>query len=137
MQSSQIEPVPPGSWSEAVDQVLLKRSSLEGFAAEAGQAHGVSLETLSAGAVLWVETRNSFYRMVVLDGPERRVRITGGAVFPAETEVVVAGATAGGSAVKVGWIVEGFRLELTTDAGPVTTSRVKAVTVDDEVADID
>jgi hypothetical protein len=92
----------------------------------------VALRSLPVGTVLTVQTENTRYRMVVLDGDARTALITGGTAFPAETEVRVAGATLGGCAVKLGWIVEGLRLELTTDRGPITTSRVAEVEIEDE-----
>ena len=66
--------------------------------------------------------------MVVVDGTDRRVRITGGKLFPEDTDAQVVGAIDDES-VKVGWIVEGFQLELTTQRGPVLTSTVASVDV--------
>jgi hypothetical protein len=66
--------------------------------------------------------------MVVVDGTERRVRITGGRLFPESTDAQVIGAIDDES-VKGGWIVEGFQLELSTPRGPVLTSVVEAVDV--------
>jgi hypothetical protein len=94
----------------------------------------VSLQSLSAGTKVRVETQNSHYRIVVKDGQHGLVLIHGGRVFPEDTEVNVAGATRGGSALKVGWIGEGLRLELSTDhgRGRVVTSPVESITVEDE-----
>jgi hypothetical protein len=66
--------------------------------------------------------------MVVVDGSERRVRISGGKLFPESTDAQVIGAIDDES-VKLGWIVEGFQLELTTNRGPVLTSMVESVDV--------
>lgn len=132
--SQQLETAFDGFWTESgpAQTVVPRRSTLDGFALEPGCSHGVALQSLPPGTVLDVQTQHSHYRMVVVDGQERRVRITGGWVFPESTDVRVAGATAGGSALKVGWIGEGLRLELATDFGPVTTSSVESVTVEDE-----
>jgi hypothetical protein len=67
--------------------------------------------------------------MVVIDGSERRVEITGGKLFPEGTAAELIGAT-DDEGVKVGWIVEGFQLELLTDRGPVLTSTVESVDVE-------
>jgi hypothetical protein len=95
-------------------------------------SNGVALQSLAPGTVLDVQTRNSTYRMVVLDGSDRRVLVSGGRVFPEATEARIAGATAGGTAVKIGWIGKGLQLELSTDLGRVTTSRVASVELEDE-----
>ena len=116
----------------AFDRIVPGQPTLDAFAVEATCSHGVALQSLEAGAVLTVNTQNSCYRMVVLDGPARRVLVRGGWVFPEKTEAQVGGATAGGSAVRVGWIGEGLRLELFADIGPVTTSLVQSVTIEDE-----
>lgn len=88
----------------------------------------VALPLLLPGTSLTLQTRNTCYRMVVVDGTERRVRITGGKLFPEDTDAQVVGAIDDES-VKVGWIVEGFQLELTTQRGPVLTSTVETVDV--------
>ena len=62
------------------------------------------------------------------DGAERRVRITGGKLFPESTDAQVVGAFDDES-VKGGWIVEGYQLELSTPSGPVLTSVVESVNV--------
>jgi hypothetical protein len=89
----------------------------------------VALPLLLPGTHLTLHTRNTCYRMVVVDGAERRVRITGGKLFPDSTEAEVIGATDDDN-VKVGWIVEGFQLELSTRRGPVLTSTVETVDVE-------
>jgi hypothetical protein len=106
--------------------------SLADFASRAGLSRGVSLPSLAAGTTVRVETQNSRYRIVVQDGQRGRVRITGGRVFPEDTEANVEGATRGGSALKVGWIGEGLRLELSTGHGRVVTSPVESITVEDD-----
>jgi hypothetical protein len=136
MFSEHIEDPFDGFWPEVspAHTAVPRRSTLDGFALEPGCSHGVALESLTAGTVLDVQTRHNHYRLVVLDPAQRQVRIRGGSAFPESTDVRVAGATAGGSALKLGWIGEGLRLELSTDLGPVTTSTVESVTVDDEMA---
>jgi hypothetical protein len=89
----------------------------------------VALPLLLPGSLVTLHTRNTCYRLVVIDGAERRVQITGGKLFPENTEAQLIGATDDGG-VKVGWIVEGFQLELLTDRGPVLTSTVESVDVE-------
>ena len=110
--------------------VVPPHCTLEGFALEPGCVDGVALEALEPDTVLIVRTRYSSYRLVVLDGAERRVLLTGGSHFPESTEVRVDGATAGGSSLKIGWIGVGLRLEMTAGRRRITTSRVESVTIE-------
>ena len=89
----------------------------------------VALPLLLPGTLLTLHTRNTCYRLVVVDGSERRVQITGGRLFSETTDAEVIGAI-DEEEVKVGWIVEGFQLELLTGRGPVLTSTVESVDVD-------
>ena len=63
-----------------------------------------------------------------MDGSARRVMISGGLLFPQGDEVEVIGA-ADDEGVRVGWIVEGFQIELSTVRGPVLTSIVESLSV--------
>ena len=88
----------------------------------------VALPLLSRGTHITVHTRNTCYRMEVIDGSARRVMISGGLLFPQGDEVEVIGAT-DDEGVRVGWIVEGFQIELSTVRGPVLTSIVESLSV--------
>jgi hypothetical protein len=89
----------------------------------------VALPLLLPGTVLTLNTRNTCYRLIVVNGTERRVTITGGKLFEENTEAELIGAVDDES-VKVGWVIEGFQLELLTRRGPVLTSTVESVDVD-------
>lgn len=104
--------------------------TLDHLARHSGVAQGVALEALEPGTVLTIGTRHSHYRLVVLDGARQRALVTGGAFFPASTEVRVNGATFGGSALKIGWIGLGLRLELSFGEQRITTSRVESIAID-------
>jgi hypothetical protein len=56
--------------------------------------------------------------------------VTGGRLFPEPTQVRIEGATAGGTAIKSGWIGIGLRLEMSSDRSRVTTSVVQSITID-------
>lgn len=103
--------------------------SLEQFESDPSCFHSVALPLLLPGTRLTLNTRNTTYHMVVLDGSGRRVQIWGGRLFPESTEIEIIGATDDES-VKVGWIVEGFQLELSTGRGPVLTSLVESFEVE-------
>ena len=84
--------------------------TLDGFALRSTERSGLTITDLEPGVTLIVKTRYSSYRLVILDAAQRLVMVDGG-VFPEATVVTLSGATFGGSALKVGWIVEGLRLE--------------------------
>jgi hypothetical protein len=104
--------------------------TLDGFALEPGCTEGVELQSLEAGTVLNVITRNSNYRVIVVDPFQQRVLVTGGRLFPERTEVRFEGATAGGSVLKIGWIGTGLRVEISVGGQRITTSRVQSVTIE-------
>jgi hypothetical protein len=102
--------------------------TLEHPESDSGRFRCVALPLLLPGTSLTLQTKNTCYRMVVVDGAERRVRITGGKLFPEGADAQVIGAFDDES-IKGGWIVEGYQLELSTPRGPVLTSVVESVDV--------
>jgi hypothetical protein len=92
--------------------------------------HPVALPMLLPGTLVNVRTKNTLYRLTVVDGPGRQVSVTGGRLFPDSTDVRLIGAVDGEEGVKDGWIVEGLPVQLVTAAGPVITSVVESVEVD-------
>jgi hypothetical protein len=104
--------------------------------ADSAPGRSVALPLLLPGTLLTVQTRNTLYRMVVTNGPARQVSITGGSLFPQNSDVEIVGATDREDDVKGGWIVEGLHLELLTERGPVCTSIVESVTVDVDAASV-
>ena len=101
-----------------------------------GARHPVALPLLLPGTMVTVRTRNTRYRLVVVDGPARQISISGGRLFRESTNVELLGALDGEEGVKVGWIVEGLQLELLTVVGPVITSLVESVEVDVDPASL-
>jgi hypothetical protein len=90
----------------------------------------VAVPMLLPGTMVTVHTRNTRYRLTVVDGPARQISISGGRLFHRNTDVQLLGALDGEEGVKDGWIVEGLQLQLLTSAGPVITSVVESVEVD-------
>ena len=103
---------------------------LDAFVYESGCSGGIDFHSLDIGTVVNVHTTYSSYRLVVLDDEGKRARVTGGRYFPEPTDVRVEGATAGGTAIKPGWIGVGLRLELSSHSNRITTSIVESVTID-------
>src|SRR4030095_1455792 len=116
----------------AYDSELLESppQQLDAFVYESGCSEGIDFRTLDVGAVVNVDTKYSHYRLVVLGAERRRALVTGGRLFSESTEVRIEGATAGGSAIRPGWIGVGLRLEMSNGSTRITTSVVQSVTVD-------
>ncbi len=102
---------------------------LEQFVLEPGCSVGIDFQSLEAGATVHVHTKYSSYRLVVTDPENGAAFVTGGRLFPESTPIRVEGATAGGTAIKPGWIGVGLRLEMLNLKDRVTTSVVRSVTV--------
>ena len=100
--------------------------TLENFVGEPGCTHGLLIDSLEAGTTLIIHTANSEYRLVVLDAPERRVMIAGGA-FPHPVSAFLHGSSGGGNPLKIGWVGVGSRMELFVDERPCVTSRVRSI----------
>ena len=94
---------------------------------EPSSGPGVLVDALPQNARIIITTRNSCYRVVVIEGADRRVQITGGKLFPDATEMILEGAVTGGGAIKPGWISVGLRVALSTGLRRITTSCVESV----------
>ena len=101
--------------------------TLDGFAEAVATAGGLEVRGLTALDTLEIWTRNSRYRVTVLDPQRCRVLIEGGAFFPVLAEATIGGASCGGSMLKVGWIVQGFCLEIFYPGGRIVTTSVRRV----------
>ena len=102
---------------------------MSGFALDDGCTEGLSLASLQPGTTVIVRTRNSRYRLIVLEGGHR-ILIQGGVMFPEPTPVRFQGANAGGSMLKTGWIGIGLRLEFQAGFERIVTSRVLSVSIE-------
>ena len=102
----------------------------ERFVSEPGGSEGIDFQSLEVGTTIDVHTRYSSYHLVVTDPDNRQARVTGGRHFPESTAIRVEGATAGGTAIKTGWIGVGLRLEMRDLTRRVTTSPVQSMTVE-------
>jgi hypothetical protein len=97
---------------------------------EGGRTAGVLLESLTADTRLLVQTRNSRYVIVVLDGERHQVLVTGGRRFPEATPGYLQGARVGRLLLKRGWIGIGFRMEIRAGNERIITSRVRSITIE-------
>jgi len=108
--------------------MIARCQTLDGLTLERGFEDGLALGSLEPGTVLTVHTRHSRYRIVVLGGA--RVLVSGGSIISDGSEARLQGSTLGGSAVKVGWIGLGLRLELLVGRQRITTSRVQSIDIE-------
>ena len=88
---------------------------------------GVQIDHLAPLETIEARTRNSVYELVVLDGRNGDVLVTGGQFFPTATRVRLNGCTAGGSCLKWRGIYCGFRMELQVGTDVIVTTRVQSV----------
>jgi hypothetical protein len=120
---------PTGMFASPVAPALVPRVAvLDGFVDAASVCDGISVLDLEPLTVLRVETRNSIYRIVV--SQRTAVFVQGGQFFPEPSAAHLAGATFGGSFLKIGWIGVGMRMEICGDDGAIVTSPVRRITVE-------
>lgn len=117
-----------GSHGQAA--LVPRHCTLSGFALEPGCSEGIAIQSLAPGTTLIVQTRNSQYRLIVLNGERHGVLVQGGALLPEATLAHLQGASAGGSVVKTGWIGVGLCMELSVGPQRIITSPVRSITIE-------
>lgn len=95
-----------------------------------GGVTSIDVRSLPPGTVLVVETRNSQYHFVMLDGSGSDALVQGGDSFREETRVRIDGSTLGGSVLRSGWLVWGLSLEISVGGQRIATSRVHSIRVE-------
>jgi hypothetical protein len=88
---------------------------------------GVQVDELPPFETIEVRTRNTTYSLVVVDGRNGEVLVTGGRFFPVATRVRVNGCTLGGSCLKWRGVYPGFLMELQVGSEVIVTTRVRSV----------
>ncbi len=102
--------------------------TLDRFLEASARRSGVNLLALQPLTVLLVETRNSLYRIIVTSGCA--VFVQGGRFFPRLTRARLAGATFGGSVLKLACIAVGMQMEIAGEQGPIVTTPVRQITLE-------
>lgn len=87
----------------------------------------MQVDELPAFETIEVRTRNTVYTLVVVDGRNGEVLVTGGRFFPVATRVRVNGCTLGGSCLKWRGVYPGFLMELQVGNEVIVTTRVRSV----------
>jgi hypothetical protein len=103
--------------------------TLSAFALKARRTDGIAIDKLARGTVVIVQTRNSQYRLIVVNGRRNKVLVEGGTLFPEVMLAHLQGASLGGSPVQTGWIGEGLRMELRRGSERIVTSPVESVCI--------
>jgi hypothetical protein len=103
-------------------------STLDAFLESSAARDGVNVLDLEPLTALWVETRNSTYRLIVSEGAS--VFVQGGRFFPRLVRARFAGASFGGSLLKIAWIGLGMRMEISGAGGLIVTTPVRRIRVD-------
>ncbi len=109
--------------------VVSRRCTLDGFVTAVTRSDGVGLAELDALTTVLVKTLNSLYRVIVLEPPRPTILIQGGEFFPELTEASLAGASMGGSMLKLSWFGCGLRMEVCADGQRIVTSPVQSIEV--------
>jgi hypothetical protein len=94
------------------------------------EASGIGLNELDPLTTLVVRTLNSIYRVVVIEPPRARILIQGGRFFPHPTEAKLAGASFGGSLLKLAWLGCGLRMEVCSGGQRIVTSPVRSIAIE-------
>ena len=97
---------------------------------ESGLVTGIDLRSLSPGTALVVDTRNSRYHFLMLDGRGSNALVQGGPYFHQEAKVRINGSAVAASLLKIGWIELGFCVEVSAGGERIVTSPVRSISVE-------
>jgi hypothetical protein len=103
---------------------------LDGFVATPSFSDGLHIQQLNPLTALTVETRNSVYRVLVVNPSDAKVLVHGGRFFPLLTDATLNGSSLGGGCLKLHWLGEGFCMELGAGHLTVVTSPVRAIAIE-------
>ncbi|MDQ5846956.1 MAG: hypothetical protein M3539_16850 [Acidobacteriota bacterium] len=111
------QPIPPPDSMDGLINISFSLASL-------------TLETLAPFDTICVRTRNSDYRIFLLDPKTGRALVEGGVHFAEPVEAVISGSGSGGCTIKNGEICTGLRLEMWVKGQLVSTSPIQSVRVE-------
>jgi hypothetical protein len=97
---------------------------------ESGGITGIDLRSLSPGTALVVDTRNSRYHVLMLDGSGSNALVQGGRYFSQEAKVRINGSAVAASRLKIGWIELGLCVEVSAGGQRIVTSPVRSISVE-------
>lgn len=111
------------------DIIVPRHCTLSGFAEATSELTGLHVGSLAPVTRLAVTTRNTEYKITVIEPREWKVLVQGGRFFPTERIAFLCGSGFGGTLLKVAWIGIGLCCELSTEGQRVVTSPVQALQV--------
>ncbi len=103
--------------------------TFDGFVEGMSRAVGVRLADLEALTTIRVRTSRSTYRIMVLDPSEGRILIQGGKHFVEPVEACLNGSSLGGSSLKLDWVGQRMRMEISRGGRPIVTSPVRSIEI--------
>src|SRR5262245_19040405 len=89
----------------------------------------IYVRELPPATTLVVETKNSSYRIVVMEGSS--VCVQGGPYFPEPTSAHLDGARLLGTGLQVDWLEVGLLMTITAGTRRFVTSPIRAITTED------
>ena len=93
--------------------------------------NGLDITKLDPGTKLEVQTRNSLYKITVLNPKKLKIEVEGGVHLPEAEEAFLTGSTWGGSMIKTGWIGHMMHMEIRRyqRIGPLVTTGVRGLKI--------
>ena len=91
--------------------------------------NGVQVDRMEDMEKLVIQTRNSLYEIIIIDGRSGEILVRGGQFFPELTPARLAGATLGGSFCKMRGIYTGFRMEINASGQRTVTTPVESIRI--------
>ncbi len=91
--------------------------------------NGVQVDRMEDMEKLVIQTRNSLYEIIIIDGRSGEILVRGGQFFPELTPARLAGATLGGSFCKMRGIYTGFRMEINANGQRTVTTPVESIRI--------
>ena len=89
--------------------------------------NGVQVDRMEDMEKLVIQTRNSLYEIIIIDGRSGEILVRGGQFFPELTPARLTGATLGGSFCKMRGIYTGFRMEINESGQRTVTTPVESI----------
>jgi len=105
--------------------VVPRHCTLSGFTEAISELKGLHVGRLAPVTRLAVTTRNTEYKITVIEPRDWKVLVQGGRFFPTERVAFLCGSGFGGTLLKVAWIGIGLCCELSTEGQRVVTSPVQ------------
>ena len=91
--------------------------------------NGVQVDRMEDMEKLVIQTRNSLYEIIIIDGRSGEILVRGGRFFSELTPARLAGATLGGSFCKMRGIYTGFRMEINASGQRTVTTPVESIRI--------